>query len=91
MYQCYPWLKFPDYFSINARAYKVIVTTIPLTRMKTGVVVSIEDEVYVLEGHDKREIVEVHRDKLPKYCLPIKEGDTVEYCLAQSLGVASAR
>jgi len=96
IYKLHSSLKFSDclfysIYSINARAYKVIVTTVPVTLMKSGVVIRIEEDAYVLEGHEKRQIVEVHRDKLPKYCLPIKEGDTVEYCLAQALGVASAR
>ncbi len=34
--------------------------------------------------------LQVHRKKLPQYLLPVKEGDTLSYVLAEAIGEPSA-
>jgi hypothetical protein len=70
----------------SQRAYKVYIDNAPASRKSKGVVVSVADDVYILESN-----VEVHRKKLPEFCLPVRCGDLVEYDLAQAQGNPSAR
>ena len=85
-------LKFSVDKKNSGRAFKVIIDSAPTSRMTRGVVVDVLGEVYLVErDNDSRMRVDIHRKKLPEFCLPIQVGDVVEYELAQAQGPPSAR
>jgi hypothetical protein len=73
------------------RAYKVFVVSPPASSGIVGQVIGIEGNHFIVQCLKNHETAEVHREKLPKFCLPIKVGDSVEYELAEAPGNPSAR
>ena len=60
--------------------------------MSKGVIVSVAGDVYIVESRNSSQVqVEVHRKKLPEFCLPVQVEDLVEYDLAEAQGNPSAR
>ena len=69
----------------------MFIVIAPASSGIAGQVIGTEEDHYLVQSLRFQENAEVHRDKIPKYCLPIKVGDSIEYELAEAPGNPSAR
>jgi hypothetical protein len=69
----------------------VFVVSVPASSWIVGQIIDTDVNHYIVRSLQSYEIAEVHREKLPKFCLPIKVGDCIEYELAEAPGNPSAR
>jgi hypothetical protein len=75
------------------RADKVIIDHVDV-KLNNGVVVRVNENECFVEATQPRGIpltVSVHLQKLPRFCFPVKVGDTIKYELAKAPGAPSAK
>ncbi len=69
----------------------MFVVSVPASNWIVGQIIEIDVNHYIVQSLQSFEMAEIHREKLPKFCLPIKVGDCIEYELAEAPGNPSAR